>query len=220
MTIPPISFGDNVLIATTAETERLGLAGLTGDVRGESTPSATGIEVIGDVTDDFAINVYVEDRETDYWFSPELLQFVDHGAGTVFMIDGVGKKWTRNVDGSWKESADLATKKRRIILMLLAYSLIAGIIVCFLPEEETVLEFIFGLPFLILGIAWCYIDAWERDYRLGRLMQITLVLLFAIGLPVYIFRTRGVGGFRTMANLLLLTGAMVVCLVTAELVTW
>jgi hypothetical protein len=59
----PISFGDNVRVRCTSETERIRLAGLTGEVRGETTPSIMGIEVIGEVKDDFAFNVFIEDRD-------------------------------------------------------------------------------------------------------------------------------------------------------------
>ena len=64
----PISFGDNVCILCTPETERVGLAGLTGEVRAETTPSLTGIDVIGEVKEDFAFNVFLEDRNEAYWF--------------------------------------------------------------------------------------------------------------------------------------------------------
>ena len=40
-----ISFGDNVRVLTTQLTTALGLAGLTGAVYGETTPSDTGVEV-------------------------------------------------------------------------------------------------------------------------------------------------------------------------------
>ena len=65
----PISFGDNVCVCCTSITEGMGLAGLTGEVRGETTPSATGIEIIGEVKDDLAVNVFIEDRDEDYWFT-------------------------------------------------------------------------------------------------------------------------------------------------------
>ncbi|MEO2047331.1 MAG: hypothetical protein ABGX16_12255 [Pirellulales bacterium] len=78
----PISFGDNVRILCTPETEGLGLAGLKGEVRGETTPSVMGIEVIGEDKDDFAFNVFIEDRDEAYWFAPDLLEFIDHAVGT------------------------------------------------------------------------------------------------------------------------------------------
>lgn len=99
-----LSFGDNVRVIATSDTEQLGLAGLVGQVYGHTTPSVTGVEVIGEVTDDFAINVRIEDRDTDFWFNPELLEFVDHAPGTEVRFDGAATKWTRNADGGWDES--------------------------------------------------------------------------------------------------------------------
>ena len=111
----PITFGDNVRVVATPETENVRLAGLTGEVYGHTTPSVTNVDVIGDLTDDFAINVHFEERDESYWFVPQLLEFVDHGAGTEITLDGVPKKWTRNADGGWDESstAELAPKKRK-----------------------------------------------------------------------------------------------------------
>ena len=54
---------------------------MEGQVYGETTPSVTGIEVVGNLRDDFAINVFFESRDTSYWFAPELLEFLDHAEG-------------------------------------------------------------------------------------------------------------------------------------------
>lgn len=101
------SFGDNVRIRSTALTERLGLANLVGSVFGETTPSVTGIEVIGDSEGNHAIHVFFEDRRKGFWFAPELLEFVDHAPGAEIRLDGVPKKWTRSATGEWTE-ADVA----------------------------------------------------------------------------------------------------------------
>ncbi|GAA5506993.1 hypothetical protein [Novipirellula caenicola] len=100
----PIGFGDNVRVLATADTEALRVAGQVGSVYGHTTPSVTGVDVVGVVADDFAINVHFEELDQDYWFAPELLEFVDHGAGTEIMLDGVPKKWTRTADGGWDET--------------------------------------------------------------------------------------------------------------------
>jgi len=68
-----------------------------------------------------------------------------------------------------QKSADKIAKKRRITMLLFAYSAVFGIIVCFLPEEDIAIDFFVGLPFQILGIAWCFVDASERDHRISRL---------------------------------------------------
>ena len=50
-------------------------------------------------------------------------------------------------------SVDYAPRKRRIVMLLLGCSAIYGVIACFLPEEDTALDFIVGLLFLILMIS-------------------------------------------------------------------
>ena len=106
-------------------------------------------------------------------------------------------------------------RKRRIIVMLLAYSAIAGVIFIFLPEEDSPLDYVVGFPLLVLGIAWCFADADERQHRIGKLMRLVLVLAFFIGFPLYLFQTRGFGGFRTLVLATLLVVAMFACLFLA-----
>ena len=51
------SFGDNVVIRSTRETEAAGVAGRTGSVTGFTTPSVTGVEVVGGTAEDYALGV-------------------------------------------------------------------------------------------------------------------------------------------------------------------
>lgn len=103
-----ISFGDRVRILSTSATESLGIAGLVGDVLGQTIPSASGVsEIIGDLTKDYAINVSFDDRQESYWLTEDLLEFVDHGAGAEIRLDGIPKKWVRTSSGEWLE-IDLA----------------------------------------------------------------------------------------------------------------
>ena len=99
-----IIFGDNVRVRDTEATQAAGIAGLTGQVYGETTPSVTGVDVIGNVAPDYAINVYIEERGEAFWFAPDQLEFMDHSAGTVITLKGVEKKWTRTGSGEWEES--------------------------------------------------------------------------------------------------------------------
>ena len=99
-----ITFGDNVRLRSTPETKALGVAGEIGQVYGETTPSVTKVAVIGELVGDYAVNVHFKGRTDALWFVPELLEFVDHAAGTEIRIDGVPKKWTRNASGEWVES--------------------------------------------------------------------------------------------------------------------
>ncbi len=100
-----ISFGDNVRIRATKETEVAGVAGLEGQVYGETTPSVTGVQVIGSPSNDYAINVHFEERDEAFWFAPELVEFLDHAPGTEIRLEGVEKRWTRSEDGGWQEES-------------------------------------------------------------------------------------------------------------------
>ena len=91
-----ISFGDNVSVRQTPETQAAGLAGLSGNVYGETTPSSTNVEVIGELKEDYAINVHFEKLGESFWFSQDLLEFIDHAPGTEItdridrLQDGIG----------------------------------------------------------------------------------------------------------------------------------
>ncbi len=96
------SFGDNVRVFPSKETDALGLAGKTGQVYGETTPSVTEVEVIGKTDDDYAINVSIEEVGGEYWFAPYLLELIDHAEGTEIRIGN--HRAVRRADGSWEES--------------------------------------------------------------------------------------------------------------------
>ena len=98
-----IYFGDNVRIRRSPETERLGIAETIGNVYGETTPSVTNVEVIGQLHSDYALNVYFESLKLSYWFAPEMLEFVNHAPGTEVHVHGSPFKSVRQRDGKWKD---------------------------------------------------------------------------------------------------------------------
>ena len=97
------TFGDNVRIRTSHETESKGVAGLIGQVYGQTTPSVSGVEVVGELTGDYAINVFFTDRNESLWFAPMLVEFVGHAPGTEIRIEGSASKWVRTEAGSWQK---------------------------------------------------------------------------------------------------------------------
>jgi antitoxin MazE len=97
------SFGDHVRIRSTSDTERRGLAGRHGSVSGFTTPSITGVEVVGASHDDYAIAVMFEEGPvSDAWFAEGLVEFIDHAPRTVLRVGNM--KAVRRTDGSWEES--------------------------------------------------------------------------------------------------------------------
>ncbi len=104
-----IAFGDNVKVLSSPETDEKGLSGKTGQVYGETTPSVTSVDVIGDSQEDYAINVSIEELDEEYWFSPDLLELIDHAEGTEIIVGN--HKAVRRADGSWEESKIEPTKK-------------------------------------------------------------------------------------------------------------
>jgi hypothetical protein len=96
-----ISFFDHVRIRDTPPTRVAGLVGLSGTVYGITTPSITEVYVIGEVQNDYAINVYFEERNESFWFASDQLEFLDHNEESEFTING--KKWIRTKSGEWEE---------------------------------------------------------------------------------------------------------------------
>lgn len=95
--------GDTVRIVSTPETERAGFANRTGICYGFTTPSVTGVLVVGDVGGDDALNVSFEDGSSA-WFAPSLVAFVDVGAGQIAVIGET--RLMRNAAGEWVEAPD------------------------------------------------------------------------------------------------------------------
>ncbi|MBD8737776.1 hypothetical protein [Sphingomonas sp. CFBP 13706] len=98
-----IDFADRVRIRSSADTERLGLAGREGEVYGLTTPSQIGVSVIGSTVNDYAINVHFEEVDEAFWFSEELVELIDKGAGTVISLDEHNAEWGRLPNGHWEE---------------------------------------------------------------------------------------------------------------------
>lgn len=113
--MPPLAFGDRVRVRTTDVTQRARIAGLEGQIYGHTTPSVTGVQVIGTSPEDIAINVNIEGHAETYWLAPDQLEFIDHGHGTEVRLAGVDKSWVRDSDGAWNERHDarLQTTARR-----------------------------------------------------------------------------------------------------------
>lgn len=70
-------------------------------------------------------------------------------------------------------------------------------------------------------IAWCFEDARQRDYQIGKLMRIGLVLFFIGVFPIYLFRTRGLFGFVSLLGAALFFCLMMLGAYAGEfVVTW
>jgi peptidoglycan/LPS O-acetylase OafA/YrhL len=119
-------------------------------------------------------------------------------------------------------SIDYRARKRRIILLLIAASAVLGAVTPLMSESAVgAYAPAIGLPFVALGIAWCIADAKERGRRIGRSVTLLLVLLFVVGFTIYLFQTRGLGAFRTLAMTLVLVIGMSLCwIATSILVLW
>jgi len=101
ITNPRITFGDKVRIRSTDATEARGVAGQTGIAYGYTTPSVTGVEVIGNPSEDYAVSVGIEGLNEQFWFAEDLLEFVNHGAGTTMEVGG--RRFIRDEHGEWRE---------------------------------------------------------------------------------------------------------------------
>jgi hypothetical protein len=96
-----ITLADKVRIRSSNATEALGIAGQTGIVYGSTTPSVTGVRVVGNPIEDYAISVTLDGRNDQLWFADDLLEFVDHQTGTTVSI--AGRRLIRDENGEWHE---------------------------------------------------------------------------------------------------------------------
>jgi hypothetical protein len=109
-----LAFADRVRIRDGSDTGERRLAGRVGEIHGFTMPSASGVQVIGASSHDVALGVYFEELKEALWFAPELLEFVDHGAGTTIWVQGSEVEWVKTERGDWVQQRRLATLRRRL----------------------------------------------------------------------------------------------------------
>ena len=105
--VPKYDFGSRYRVRRSPLTDSRGLAGLVGTCYGFTTPAASqqGTDHIGDLKSDqdIVVNLNFEERKTSFWFTEDLIEFVDHGAGFEMKLNNVPKRWVKQSDGEWKE---------------------------------------------------------------------------------------------------------------------
>jgi hypothetical protein len=99
----PGAFGDIVRVSENVHTVQAGIAGLEGVVHGFTTPSATGIRVVGQLEEDFAINVYIEALSQGFWLDPAYVELVSRPDVLKFGVAGKTIRVTRTADGYVEE---------------------------------------------------------------------------------------------------------------------
>ncbi len=113
-------------------------------------------------------------------------------------------------------AVDFGRKKRRILFMLFGYSALFGVLVVisliFNPQDKpSLMNIVISIPWIALILWWCLIDAEQHDHWMGKFMRIGLILLPIVAFPIYIFKTRGIAGFKTLLLAVLFLSAMAVC---------
>lgn len=89
-----------VRVRRTPETEKLGLAGEIGEIYGFTTPSVTGVTVIGDDGQDFAESVFFEKTGEQLWFAEAALDYLDHDPSLEITMGGKRMFYDQ---GRWRE---------------------------------------------------------------------------------------------------------------------
>ena len=75
----------------------------------------TGVEVIGQLKEDFAVNIFFQARDEAYWL---VLEFVDYAPGAEMTVEGAATKWVRSETGQL-EAVPTAGKQPGLIDRLL-----------------------------------------------------------------------------------------------------
>jgi len=90
-----------VRILPTPETITAGFANRVGQCLGFTTPSVTGVEVIGASEDDFAFSVLF-DGGPQVWFAPSAVEPLGFEPGQLAQIGD--KTFVRSANGDWVEA--------------------------------------------------------------------------------------------------------------------
>jgi hypothetical protein len=126
----------------------------------------------------------------------------------------------------------LCWRKRYCLIGILVLCLLSGMIFPFVAEGSRVYSGIgsfMGLICIVLTLLWCKYDSYERDYQIKPILTFCIVLLGCIGVPFYLFLTRGWRGFVSIILLILFLGvctlakflgAGAMCLITGIPLSW
>jgi len=82
--------------------KRKALLATQGLLQGFTLPSQTGVEVVGDSTEDYAIAFMIKGRNSTMWFAANLLEFLNHQPGTTVEIGS--KRLIRDETGGSHEA--------------------------------------------------------------------------------------------------------------------
>jgi hypothetical protein len=84
--------------------------------------------------------------------------------------------------------------KRLCLLGLLALMVVVGVLDPITADDRALdraLTIGSALIGAVLIVTWCHYDSWERSYKIGKSLRLLIIFFAAIGLPAYLFRTRG-----------------------------
>ena len=118
------------------------------------------------------------------------------------------------------ETGSCREQKKFFLASLLIYAACFGGVVAFVPEDSTIedaLSYVSAFVSVFLALGWCHYDAIERHCFLSRSMRICLVVCFGLAFPIYLFKSRGLGGFKALAFSGLFLGGMVLAACLAAL---
>lgn len=108
---------------------------------------------------------------------------------------------------------DFASRKRSKLIQLLLWMAITGFVTGIFPEDSStnrVADLATGIGIAMLILGWCVID--REEHQLDRWRFFVPLMVLCPGpilvLPVYLFVTRGVGGFAATAMAIAFSGLM------------
>lgn len=103
-------------------------------------------------------------------------------------------------------NGELQRKKRQSLIQLLALFFVLPFVEAFVSRwwyDEKIWVGLNCLALIFPTMRWCFLDAREHNLRLGRFMQLLIIGLAAVGVPVWLLRSRGLRGLISIGWLLL-----------------
>jgi hypothetical protein len=103
-----------------------------------------------------------------------------------------------------RQPISLCWRKRYCLIGILALFLISGVLFPFVhkdPNIDSLMTFLVAFLFTVLTLLWCKYDSFERGCRIRPRLTVCIVLLAFVGVPIYLFLTRG---WRAFASLVLM----------------
>ena len=114
------------------------------------------------------------------------------------------------------------TAKMRCLVGLLLLFVVMGVLDQLVVQKQAdrVVTVVGGLVSIVLIFIWCQNDSYERSYRIPKALRLLIIFVAILGIPIYLFRTRGIRGVVSIVKAVVFFGVCALFAAIAGAITY